>query len=79
MVMQQCPLLTTVELQAFPNIYTSLSKVTAVYHFTQRERFYGTLSLATTKTSCGPHVKFMIFLFNFSQIWIFQTDLNKSS
>jgi len=79
MVMQQCPLFTTVELQTFPNIYTSLSKVTAVHHFTQREWFYGTLSLATMKTSYGPRVKCMIFLFNFSQIWIFPTDLNKSS
>ena len=77
--MQQCPLFATVDLQIFPNIYTSLSKVTALYHFTQRERFYGTLSLATIKTSCGPHVKCTTFLFNFSQIWIFPTDLNKSS
>jgi len=31
------------------------------------------------KISCGPHVKCMILLFNFGQIWIFPTDLNKRS
>jgi hypothetical protein len=79
MAMQQCPMFTTVELQTFRNIYTSMSKVTALYHFTQREWFYGTLSLAIIKTTCGPHVKSTTFSFNFSQIWIFTTDLNKSS
>ena len=64
--------------KTFPNIYTSLSKIRTLYHFTQREWFYGTLSLATIKTPCGPHVKFTTFLFNFSQISIFPTDLNKS-
>jgi len=49
MTMQQYLLFTTVELQTFPTIYTSLSKVTALYHFTLRERFYGTLSLGTIK------------------------------
>jgi len=78
MAMQQC-LFATVELQTFPNIYSSLSKLRNLYHFSQREWFYGTMSLATIKTSCCPHVKDRTFVFNFSQIWIFPTDLNKSS
>jgi hypothetical protein len=54
----------------FHNLHSSYTR----HHFTRREGFYDILILpANNKTYFDLHVKYLIFLPNFNQIWIIST------
>ena len=62
------------------NVCTSPTILTACYHFSRRERFYGYLmSPVTIQLYLRFHVKYPIFLPDFNQSWNISTDFLKRS
>jgi len=62
----------------FHNVYTSSTILTALFHFTSRQRFDSNLISQATIKPIGLNVRCPIFLVDFNQIWIFSTYFRES-